>query len=203
MKSKLLLSLALALLAPLSTFAAKTEAAKPITFDVKPSDSKISWEGKKKIGDAHHGDLSIKSGKLIVSGDKLTGGEFDIDMNSLKVIDVSDEAMNKKLTTHLRSDDFFSVEKFPTARLVITKVVPGKDGKQDITGDLTIKGKKESVTFPADVKVSKNEVTAKSTIAVDRTKYDVRYNSGRFFPNLGDKIINDEFLVNVDLTARK
>jgi len=197
MKSRFVL--ALALLAPLASHA----AAKPVTFDVKPADSKVTWEGKKRIGDAHHGELTVKSGKLIVTGDKLTGGEFEVDMTSLKVSDLQDEGMNKKLTGHLRSDDFFAVDKHPTAKLLITKVAPGKDGKQQITGDLTIKGKKEAVTFPADVKVSKNEVTAKSVITIDRTKYDVRYNSGKFFPNLGDKIINDEFLVNVDLTAKK
>lgn len=196
------LALTLALLLPFAASAAP-KAAKQATYEVKPADSKVTWEGKKRIGDAHHGELAVKSGKLIVAGDKLTGGEFEVDMNSLKVSDLQDEGMNKKLTGHLRSDDFFSVDKHPTAKLVITKVAPGKDGMQQITGDLTIKGKKEKVTFPAEVKVAGDTVTAKSTITVDRTKYDVRYNSGKFFPNLGDKIINDEFTVNVDLTAKK
>jgi polyisoprenoid-binding protein YceI len=206
MQTKLIFSLALSALLPFSALAAKPKAAAPAaaeTFNVKPADSKITWEGKKKIGDAHHGELTVKSGKLIVAGGKLTGGDFEVDMTSLKVSDLQDEGMNKKLTGHLRSDDFFSVDKHPTAMLMITKVAPGKDGKTQITGDLSIKGKKESVTFPADVQVTKDQVTAKAVIAIDRTKYDVRYNSGKYFPNLGDKIINDEFLVNVDLTAKK
>jgi polyisoprenoid-binding protein YceI len=202
MQSKLLLALSLLAFAPLAE-AKQAAAAKAVTFDVKPADSKVTWEGKKKIGDAHHGELTVKSGKLLVTGDKLTSGEFEVDMTTLKVSDLQDEGMNKKLTGHLRSDDFFAVDKHPTAKLVIKKVAPGKGGQQQISGDLTIKGKTAPVSFPADVTVGKDEVTAKSQINIDRTKYDVRYNSGKFFPNLGDKIINDEFTVNVELTAKK
>lgn len=201
MKTKMFLALAAIALAPLTSGAAP-KAAKAETYKVSPADSKITWEGRKKIGDSHHGELSVKSGQLKVAGEKLVGGEFEIDMNSLKVTDVKDAGMNKKLTGHLRSDDFFSIDKHPTSKLVITKVEE-KDGKTMITGDLTIKGKKESITFPSTVSVTKEEVKAQSTLNVDRTKYDVRYNSGKFFPNLGDKVINDEFTVNVDLTAKK
>ncbi|RZA06424.1 MAG: YceI family protein, partial [Proteobacteria bacterium] len=118
MQSKLVLSLALSALLPFSALAAaKPKAAAPAaaeTFAVKPADSKVTWEGKKKIGDAHHGELTVKSGKLIVANGKLTGGDFEVDMTSLKVSDLTDEGMNKKLTGHLRSDDFFSVDKHPT-----------------------------------------------------------------------------------------
>lgn len=201
MKTKMFLALAALALAPLTSGAAP-KAAKTETYKVSPADSKVTWEGKKKIGDSHHGELAVKSGQLKVAGGKLVGGEFEIDMTSLKVTDVKDEGMNKKLTNHLHSDDFFSIAKHPTSKLVITKVEE-KDGKTMITGDLTIKGKKEPITFPATVAVAKDEVKAQSTLNVDRTKYDVRYNSGKFFPNLGDKVINDEFTVNVDLTAKK
>lgn len=192
---KLLLAAAL-LLAPVAQ--AKTE-----TWNVNTADSKISWEGRKKIGDAHTGELALKTGKVIMNGGKLTGGEFEIDMQSLKVTDIKDEGMNAKLVGHLKSDDFFSVDKFPVATLKITKVAAGKDGKQNISGSLTIKGKTHPISFPAEVHPGKDSVHAVANFNVDRTKYDVRYNSMKFFSSLGDKVINDEFSVKVDLTAKK
>ena len=120
--------------------------------------------------------------------------------------DLADEAMNKKLVGHLHSDDFFSIEKNPTSTLKITKVAPGKDGKMEITGDLTIKGitpKDKKVTFPAEVHVTKEGVHAAGTMTVDRTAYNIKYNSLKFFSSIGDKAIADTFTVTFDLIAKK
>jgi polyisoprenoid-binding protein YceI len=198
MKNILFALAALAL--PLTSFAVQKEA-KAETFKVNTIDSVAKWEGK-KIGGSHHGELRIKSGELSVEKGALTGGHVEIDMPSLKDVDLSDAETNAKLVNHLKSNDFFSVEKNPVSSLKITKVEK-KGDKTMITGDLTIKGITHPVTFPADVKLEKSKLKAKGEMTVDRTLYDIRFRSAKFFENLGDKVIKDNFTVNVDLTATK
>ncbi len=195
--NRLLIS-ALVLMTP--TFALATVKG---AIEVKPQDAKIQWEGKKIIGSGHTGELALKSGSMVIEKDSIKSGEFVIDMTSLKNTDLTDEKMNAKLVGHLKSDDFFSIEKHPTALLTINKVTPGKDGKATVAGELTIKGIKKPITFPAEIKSDKSGVTAKSTITIDRTAYDIKYNSLKFFSAIGDKAINDTFTVVVELTAKK
>lgn len=191
---KLLITILAAL--PLISYA-KTES-----YSLDTSETKLNWVGRKITGE-HTGTLAVKSGKLNVEKDALTGGSFEIDMTTLVNEDVKDKEQNAKLVGHLKSDDFFSVEKNPTAKFEITKVSAVKDGKVTITGDLTIKGKKESITFPAETKTEGKKITATATINVDRTKWNIKYRSGKFFPELGDKVIKDEFTVKVSLVAKK
>ncbi|HEY8280627.1 MAG TPA: YceI family protein [Bdellovibrionota bacterium] len=195
---KSLIAFALALTLPFSVLAAK---GKGDTFKVSTADSVAKWEGK-KIGGAHQGELKFKGGELMVDKGALVGGKVEIDMTSLKNTDLTDGEYNAKLVNHLKSDDFFSVEKHPTATLKITKVEK-KGGKTMVTGDLTIKGMTHPVTFPAEVSVDKGQVKAKGEMTVDRTLYDIRFRSAKFFENLGDKVIKDNFTVMVDLTASK
>lgn len=202
--TKLLLALSLVAL-PFSAHAAKAKtkpaAAKSETFKIDAKSSLAKWEGKKLAG-AHQGELKVKGGSLTIEKGALTGGEVVIDMTSLKDDDLTDPEWNKKLVTHLKSDDFFSVEKNPTSSLKITKVEP-KGDKLDVTGDLTIKGITKPITFPAEVKIEKNKLTAKGEMTVNRTNYDIKFRSLKFFPDIGDKVIKDEFTVAVDLAATK
>lgn len=160
--------------------------------EVNVKDSKITWKGYKVTGD-HEGTINLASGTLTFDGDKLSGGKFTIDMKSINVTDLKDDSKGK-LEGHLKSDDFFGVETYPTANFVITGV-KGAAGKYIVTGDLTIKNKTNPLTF--DMAVSNNE--AKATMKVDRSKFDVRYGSPSFFNNLQDKAIYDEFDMNVTL----
>lgn len=157
--------------------------------------STIVWQGYKLTG-SHTGTLDLKVGALDWSNDKLVGGSFEVDMTSLTNTDLEGD-MQAKLEGHLKSDDFFSVEKFKTASFNITKVkeIPGKD-MYSVTGDLTIKGITHPITFPAQI--NKNAASAK--LKVDRSKYDVRYGSNSFFDNLGDTAIYDEFDLNIELS---
>ena len=160
------------------------------TVNVK--DSQITWKGYKVTGQ-HEGTITLKEGTLTFKDNKLTGGNFVMDMTSLTVTDL-EGGMKGKLEGHLKSDDFFGVEKHPTASFKITKV-EGKDGKYKVTGALTIKGNTNTNTF--DMTVDKNSATA--ALKIDRSKYDVRYGSTSFFENLQDKAIYDEFDLNVNL----
>jgi polyisoprenoid-binding protein YceI len=184
---------AVALLA-LAPFAAH---AKKDTLKVNTTESKVNWEGR-KIAGKHNGHLKLKGGSLEMEKGALVGGEFEIDMNSVVVEDITDKESNGKLAGHLKSDDFFSVEKNPVAKFKITKV----EGKT-VTGDLTIKGITHSISFPVETKTEAKKVSAVAKMEIDRTKWDIKYRSGKFFPSLGDKVIKDEFAVDVHLIATK
>ena len=185
------LSLALAVI-----FGTVVTASTPVeveTKEVKTSESTVTWKGYKVTG-SHYGTINLQSGSLSFEGDKLIGGEFVVDMVSLISTDLEGEYKGK-LEGHLKSDDFFGVAKHPTSSLVFTNVTAKGKNSYEVTGDLTIKGITKAVTF--DVSVYGSKATA--TMKVDRSQYDVRYGSGSFFDNLGDKTIYDEFDLVVDL----
>jgi polyisoprenoid-binding protein YceI len=161
--------------------------------EVKTSESKVVWKGYKVTG-SHEGTISLKSGSLSFNEDKLTGGEFVMDMTSLIVTDLEGEYKGK-LEGHLKSDDFFGIENFPTASLIFNEVKSTGKNSYSVTGDLTIKGKKNPVTF--SISIYGNKATA--SLKVDRTKYDVKYGSASFFEGLKDKAIYDDFDLVTDL----
>lgn len=196
MKSfKLFASFALAAL----FMAAFTNPEKITAYNVDAEQSTVQWTGRKVTGE-HTGKIKIKQGSLDMEGKKLVGGSFVIDMTSIENEDLTGEYKGK-LEGHLKSDDFFGVATYPTASLVITDVKAKKGNNYEITGDLTIKDIKHQITFPATVKASGEQVVADAKIVVDRAKYNVRYGSDSFFDNLGDKVIYDDFDLEVSLVA--
>jgi len=180
--------------------------AKEESFNVDVKQSKLEWHGKKVTGE-HNGLINIQGGMLQFKDDMLVGGEFTIDMKTIVNLDLESEEWNAKLVNHLKSDDFFSVEKFPTALFKITEVKAHKAEKSDanywIKGDLTIKGKTHPIEFAAKVDKDEKGISGSATMTIDRSKYDVRYGSGSFFEGLGDKLIYDEFDMKVSLSATK
>ena len=164
-----------------------------IRKEVNTETSKVTWKAYKVTG-SHTGTVNLNSGALIFDGDKLSGGEFEVDLPSLIATDLEGEYKGK-LEGHLKSDDFFGVEQHPTSSLVFTKVTPNGKNSYEVTGDLTIKGVTKAVTFDLSVYGSK----ATATMKVDRAQYNVKYGSGSFFENLGDKTIYDAFDLVVDL----
>ncbi|MEP6793707.1 MAG: YceI family protein [Saprospiraceae bacterium] len=168
-------------------------------YKVKADQSVIAWTGHKVTGQ-HNGTIAIKDGTLNINDGILSGGSFTIDMTSISDLDQQGEGKTK-LEGHLKSDDFFGVATYPTASFKITKTTAKGNGQYNITADLTIKGITNPVTFDATLKTVSNQVTATADIKVDRTLYNIRYGSGKFFDNLGDKAIYDEFDLNVKLVA--
>lgn len=162
--------------------------------------STIMWTCSKVIGKSHQGVLTLKDGSLDIANGKLSGGSFVVDMYSLVCTDLEGE-WKEKLEGHLRSDDFFSVETYPTAEFEITKVSPTAADTYEVVGDVTIKGTTEQITFSATMKKKDGAFEAFASITIDRSKFDVRYGSGSFFDNLGDNAINDEFTLEVKLVA--
>ncbi|WP_300436667.1 YceI family protein [Christiangramia sp.] len=161
--------------------------------EVDTEASIITWTGEKVTG-SHNGTIKLESGHLMMENEKIVGGEFVMDMSSITVTDLSGE--NKgKLEGHLKSEDFFGVKKHPTAKLVITSAAAKGDGKYGIVGDLTIKNETHPLTFDLEM----NGDSANTHLTIDRSKYNVRYGSGSFFDNLGDKTIYDNFELDVNL----
>ncbi len=180
-------------LSSMAAFAANTKV------EVDASASKLVYLAKKVTGE-HTGEVKLAKGTLDFDKNVLKGGEFEIDMTSITNTDIADKDYHKKFIDHIVSDDFFGVEKFKTAKLVITSVTKEKTADSyKVTGDLTIKGKSAPVTF--DATATKAKASAK--IMFDRTKYDIKYGSGKFFQGLGDKMINDEVQLSVELVAKK
>jgi len=165
--------------------------SKKNVVDVKTSS--IQWKAEKVMG-SHEGEISLKSGELIYEEGNLVGGSFTIDMTSIICTDLSGEYKGK-LEGHLKSEDFFSVETYATAGLVITNVQKVNSKKHTITADLTIKGITKSITFESNAEGNKFE----ARIQIDRTQFDVKYGSGSFFDGLGDNMIYDEFELTVSL----
>lgn len=195
MKLKITSFLALAVLANIAFFAF---APKPDVYLIDATKSKVTWEGRKFTG-AHDGTVTLKSGTLGFNGKKLMQGGFVVDMTTIK-----DAGGNANLEKHLKADDFFGTEKFAASSFVIKKV-EGNGDAVNITGDMTIKGKTLSISFPAKLTWNADQtVTATAEkITIDRTKYGIEFKSKSVFSNIGDNFIYDDFTIGVKLVAKK
>ncbi len=188
--------LTLSIVTGMAVFMSFDKPAKDATYTVDTERSTIDWTAK-KVGGGHTGTIKITSGSLVHNGKSLTKGSFLINMASI----TSD---NARVTTHLKSDDFFAAEKNPNSKFEITKVTPAGANRVNIAGNLTIKGITQPITFPATVKAQKNIIVAVANgIRVDRTKYDIKFRSKTFFLDIGDRAVDDEFELNINLVAKK
>ena len=199
MKNQTLLS---ALVIVAIAFSAFTSADRNSTMSVNVAESKVTWLGKKVTGE-HTGTIQLLSGGMQFNDDKLVGGSFKIDMRSIENTDLENEEYNQKLVGHLKSDDFFGVEKYPTATMKITDVEQKTSSKYHVTGDITIKGITKSIVFPVEVSLLDTKAVASASITIDRSEFDVRYGSGSFFDDLGDKMIYDDFRLDVTVVASR
>ena len=196
MKKKILLLSMIALTAFGNTLSAKHNHS-----DVKVNTkvSSVEWIGKKVTGQ-HSGGISIKEGILNLHDGHLSTGKIVMDMSSITNTDMEGE-MAQKLVGHLNSPDFFDVANHATATLDITGTKATEGNKHMISGNLTIKGITKPITFEATVEMKDGKLGAFAEMKVDRTLYDIKYGSGKFFEGLGDKVIDDEFIIKFKIAA--
>lgn len=185
---------------------AEAPAEVKLSFDrytANVTESSIAWQGFKPTG-KHNGTINIADGSFDVTDGKIASGSFTIDMNSIVDLDIpAEEKGNAKLVGHLKSADFFDVEKFPTATFEVTGLEES-EGKTMLSGNLTLKEKTNNITFPVSVSNDGNTLMLTSeTFTIDRSKWDVKYGSKSFFDNLGDKFINDDIELTVSVMATK
>ena len=160
--------------------------------------SSIKWTGSQISGKSHFGSLKFKTGNITIKDNVVESGVFVVDMTSLSVDDLEGRG-KKSLEGHLNSDDFFSVESFPTSSLRIDSGTKTGPNSYDVLGTLTIKGISQEVNFSLNLGEN-NSAGAKLTF--DRSKFNVRYGSGSFFENLGDRLILDDIDLEVSLLLR-
>ena len=173
--------------------------------DTVPVDSEksiVKWKGS-KISESHEGVVSIQKGVLVIDHGVLRGGQFAIDMNTITTTDIESERGKKRLDAHLRNDDFFSVDEYPLSVITITNAKKKSNNKYTITADLTIKGITNPIVFDADVLINGVNFTANAKIKIDRTKWNIRYGSGSFFEDLGDRMILDDIEFDINLVSMK
>ncbi|MEI7897801.1 MAG: YceI family protein [bacterium] len=171
------------------------------TFTVDASKSTLNWKAEKMTG-FHEGTIAIKSGSFKTSKDKITAGTFAIDMATIVDKDLANEEYNKKLVGHLSSADFFDVAKFPEAVFTLTKPVDLTKSVTEVHGNLTIKGISKPLSFKTVIRKDGNSIVFDAnSIVVDRTVYNIKYGSGTFFSDLGDKVIYDQFTLKLKLVA--
>lgn len=167
--------------------------------------SSIHWVGTKP-GGSHHGTIGIKDGSLAINGTELVSGSFTIDMNAIVDEDLTDQKMNEMLVTHLKSADFFDVEKYPTSSFAITKVeaVSGNDSiTHRISGNLKMKDVEKNITFDAKVTKEGDEYKAVTVpFTIDRTQWNVQYGSKSIFADLKDKFIDDNIELQITIIAK-
>lgn len=197
MKNKFKLS-AMAVAAVIA-FAFTVPTAKS-TYTVDAKKSTAHWIGKKVTGQ-HDGNISISKGSIVTDGKNITGGSIEFDMNSITCTDLTDKEWNGKLVGHLKADDFFGVDKFPTATIEIVKVALKEGTNYDVTGKLTIKGVTEEIIFPAVIKMEGKVLVTVAKVTVNRTKFGIKYGSASFIDGIGDKAINDDFELDVNVVA--
>ena len=173
-------------------------------FKVDTNNSNVIWTAGKVTGE-HTGTLMLNEGKVVTKGNGIVSADIRLDMTSITNTDLANEQWNKKLVNHLKSEDFFSVEKHPTSHFAATGFNENSDNGEanySVTGNLTIKGITHEISFPVDVQIDGDRLTANGTAKLDRTKWDIKYRSGSFFKDLGDNLIYDEFEVEFNLVAK-
>ena len=176
-------------------------------FKLDTTKSTVTWTGFKKVGSPHTGNISISEGQLEMKKGEIAGGMFKVDMASLTDNDLKDNAeYQQKLVGHLKSPDFFDVTKKgnESSTFKILKVQKKSATEVLVTGELTMIGATHPIEFPATLKIEKDMITSQAKVKIDRTKWGLKYGSGDFFKELAaDKIISNEFELDLNLTAKK
>jgi len=169
--------------------------------------SRVEWNGRSLTG-AHSGTLKLRRGEVEVRGGHPVGASFTLDMSSIENTDIPDAELREMLVRHLKSDDFFDVEKFPEAAFRLTKiepldgVTPGSSNAQ-VTGEFTLKDVTRTLTFAAILGATPDgTLAADAHFDIDRTLWNVRYGSGKFYEKLGKHLVNDTISLGLKLVTR-
>jgi polyisoprenoid-binding protein YceI len=171
-------------------------------YIIDKKESVVTWKGSMLFASdrGHTGYVYISKGELMIEKGQLVGGTVEIDMNT--VAD-KDHGSENNLVNHLKNPDFFDVKKFPISTFAITEVTSANGENIKVTGNLTIKGITHVVTFPAKIDVKGEIVNANGKVIIDRTKWDIRYKSGKFYDNLADETISDDIEFHMKIVAKK
>lgn len=188
---------------PKSEMGERTTTILDGSYVVDSTASEFVWIGRRNLMEnyADSGTVVVSEGAISFVDGVLATGDFTINLETIDVESTGAGSGQSSLVKHLKSDAFFDVEQHPTSSFSVTGVEVGDE--YVVTGDLTIKGITHEIQFPADIYMQDDMLHMDAEFAVDRTKWDIRYGSGSFFDDLGDKVIADEFEVTLMLVAEQ
>lgn len=174
-------------------------------YEVAVGESQFLWEGDRPLipNYTDSGIVLIQEGSITVEEGAITSAEVVFDMTTIEAVDTSaEEASPSRLTTHLRSEDWFEVEVYPEARVEVTNVEQVSGTSYDVTADLTLRNTTESITFPAEIYMNTaGNLVVEADVEVDRTRFGINYGSGSFFDDLGERVIDNTFRTSIMLIA--
>lgn len=162
-------------------------------FQLNTEESVIHWHGEKIVGNSHDGTIKLSNGMIELQDKNLVRGMFVIDMTTIKDSEGSD-----MLEKHLKSQDFFDVEKYPESKIILKDIIK-KDTMYQVIGDLTILDTTHEIVFPPEIKFDGQNVMVNAEFSIDRTKWNIIYGSGSFFKEMGDGAIRNEINYELDL----
>lgn len=168
------------------------------TLPINTNKSNINWFGEYAFYfGGHNGKVNLKEGRFIKRNGKITGGEFVIDMTTIKSLDIDNPKGRAGLDEHLKNEDFFEVNTYPEAKIVFIDVIYESEKELKIYANLTIKGITRAINFRAEVNYDKLQMTTK--FKIDRTLWGITFNSKEVEGKLKDGLISDAIGFEVDL----
>jgi polyisoprenoid-binding protein YceI len=182
--------------------ASNLKAANDGSYTIDVATSSLTWRGENIVGKKHQGTIMVKRGNVTLSGGAITGGEIVIDMNTLTNTDLTGSEKSD-IEGHLKGADFFDTGKFGEAVYTITSGQQKGAINYDITGKLTIKGITNDLNCTLVVAPNGDGISVGGGFVFDRSQFDVRYGSDKFFDNLGNKAIKNEVIMTVNLQGKK
>ena len=184
--------------------AAPTDAAVAYTVDTEAS--VVKWEGYKPGKYGHNGTMKLRDGSIGVKDGQVESGSFTIDVSSLESTDLVDNPDKKmKLEGHLKSGDFFEVEKYPNGKFAMTGIAPlegNADANYTVTGNLILKDITKAIEIPANITVADGSVSITTPeFTINRTEWGVTYGSG-VIGTIKDQMIADDVKLKIELVAK-
>ena len=177
-------------------------------YELDTETSVVRWTGR-NLFNHHQGTLKLASGHIEVQNGVLQSARFIIDMNSIACEDLVDTAYNAMLIRHLRDDDFFAVDRFPTAEFVCDRAeslqacTPGTPN-YTLHGSMTLRGVTQPLSFPAVIAAADpDHLTGQAQFELDRTRFGSHYGSGKLFAFLGKHVVNDHVHLHIKLHAKR
>jgi len=176
-------------------------------YHIDPAASVLEWTGR-NFNNRHYGRIPFSSGEIAITNGELRRGEITLDMTGISNLDLQDETYRQMLISHLKSDDFFAVERYPSASITISGWLPiagATPGTPDHTvqGELTIKGVTRGIVFPVAVSPQEDgSLKAQAAFDIDRTAWNISYGSGKLFEKLGMHLVHDRIDIELFIVAR-
>ena len=172
------------------------------TYRIDVEKSLIRWTGR-NLFNQHHGHLRLDSGEVVIDDGKLVSAKFAIDMNSIACDDLDESQGASMLVGHLKTGDFFQVDRFPTAEFVadeVEEIPSASEGTPThvLKGRFTLRDVTRTIAFPVVIaSADGNGLTGQGQLELDRTEFGSIYGSGKFFRHLGKHVVND--LIHLDV----